>query len=241
MPSNNGGDDARYRSSRRTVYEIPYDQIDRVRDRELAAFNSSDRQDRPSQSLVVRDKGQDDTFSYDDDDVGYTKRKTVRRERFADDAQLVPYGGHDRQISRRASRASDEDDRDRQRRRRHRRARSEDNQARSDVKKGLKGVEEGAEEDEVEGADFFDRTFDVSLEGLITAVAGGALGAITARHFTSANNRDARRPGRSKGSTLKVVGGALAGAAALNAGEKQWQNWRMENEEEKQEKLQEAS
>lgn len=66
-----------------------------------------------------------------------------------------------------------------------------------------------------------ERNFDSSYDGIIAGVAGAALGAMTARDF-----------GGQKNKKWKMVGGAIAGAAATNAAD----NWYRLYVEEKQER-----
>ncbi|KAK1076175.1 hypothetical protein LTR48_009148, partial [Friedmanniomyces endolithicus] len=63
-----------------------------------------------------------------------------------------------------------------------------------------------------------ERNFDSSYDGLIAAAAGAALGAITARNLDKDQFEDASVEGK-RTKILKMVGGAVAGAAVLNVGE----------------------
>jgi hypothetical protein len=90
--------------------------------------------------------------------------------------------------------------------------------------------ESGQDRDE---GSFFDRKFDRGSDGIITAAAGAALGAITARHFAGpkefSNEAETRQGKRSK--NWKVVGGAVLGAAAFNLAENKFKNYFEEQEE----------
>ena len=80
-----------------------------------------------------------------------------------------------------------------------------------------------------------ERNFDSSYDGLIAAAAGAALGAITARNLDKDQFEDASAESK-RTKILKMVGGAVAGAAVLNVGENWYRVYTEEKEERKEEK-----
>jgi len=85
-----------------------------------------------------------------------------------------------------------------------------------------------------------ERNFDSSYDGLIAAAAGAALGAITARNLDKDQFEDASVEGK-RTKILKMVGGAVAGAAVLNVGENWYRVYTEEKEERKEEKEKEGT
>lgn len=215
------------------VYEIPYDDLERVRDKELALFGVPRRY---SNLRGESSQGQDD-------DIDYRLQRRVR-ERAVDDGYLsprrryddyavVPYTRNDEVYDNRSSRRRDPSTSDsdsdssrerRRRRRRHRRHRSEQPAAKEedDDKQGDDG--EGklwySMKSRREG-NLAERNFDSSYDGILAGVAGAAIGAITARRFGGEGNR-----------SKKILAGAAIGALGFNVTE----NWYRVYTEEKEER-----
>lgn len=88
------------------------------------------------------------------------------------------------------------------------------------------------------------RVFDHTSDGIISAAAGAALGAITARYFASkrsfaAEAEEGRTPARDKvARNWTTIGGAVLGAAAVNMAEAQIQNYFLEEKREQMEHMQ---
>ncbi|KAK5138105.1 hypothetical protein LTR08_004799 [Meristemomyces frigidus] len=242
MPSNSTIVDVTYDDPRtgqrireRRVQEIPYEELETVRDRELALVRVPrdreitryregegryDREEYPVERVVsrrVRERR---------DDEGYLPPRQSYDERNAALASYPRRGeGHDRRSSRRREPAAysdseSESSRERRRRRRHRRGdneRSGTNKREDNERKLLHDIEKRRE------GNFVQRNFDSSLDGIIAGVAGAAMGAIAAQRFAGDKQR-----------RLKTVAGAVVGAAALNSGEN-WYRLYTEEEEEKKE------
>ena len=230
MPSNSTVVDVTYNDPRtgervreRRVQEIPYVELQDVRQRELAAFG---RRPRIQEQALVRRR--DDSRDYREEDNPYTVRRSTRRERFADDNYLpppYPRRSEDHRPSQRRDDSPSDSDSSRERRRRrrnHRRARSE----------------RGAPKDQSDGegicwyshkkrseANFLERNFDSSYDGLFAAGAGALIGAMTARRF-GPTGEDYKR--------WRTIGGAVAGAVAFNAAENHYRVYTEEREERKQ-------
>ncbi|KAK5117838.1 hypothetical protein LTR85_008612 [Meristemomyces frigidus] len=246
MPSNSTVVDVTYddpRSGRRVrerrVQEVPYEELDNVRDRELALVSV------PRDQEVSRYRGSRQDDNNDDDyEVDRTLRRRVR-DRRDDDGYLPPrrsyddrndnlapyhrgedYGRHGSR--RRATSAYDESDSDSSRERRHRRRRS---RARSEKAAPQQEEDTGGKlwfsmRDRREG-NFAERNFDSSYDGLLAGAAGAAIGAITARRFGGTEKRG-----------LKIIGGAVAGAAVVNSAENWFRVYTEVKEEEKGERQQ---
>ncbi len=75
--------------------------------------------------------------------------------------------------------------------------------------------------------DGFTSYFDKSGNGLLAAVAGAGIGAITARTF----DRNAYDPKKSNSTTqkLKLAGGAVVGGLLANAAEEKYRQWATKN------------
>ncbi|KAK0265343.1 hypothetical protein LTR35_017087 [Friedmanniomyces endolithicus] len=190
-----------------------------------------------------------------------------QRSRNGNDDEVVPYrrdDRYDRRAPRRDDRAArDQDDnnnnsegessRSRQRRPRRRegRARSEDRSQTGRKRRGG-GEKEKKNEQQDDNAklwysmknrregNLLERNFDSSYDGLIAAATGAALGAITARNLDKDQFEDASVESK-RTKILKMVGGAVAGAAVLNVGENWYRVYTEEKEERKEEKEKEGT
>jgi hypothetical protein len=175
---------------------------------------------------------------------GRSSRHTSRRDRYADDGEYdyrrsrrrksapgYDYGGGER-----SGRRSGRSDRDRgsrddnQQVTQYQQQRGQQQNQQQQQQRGENGSQENDQEPE---PGFFGRHFDRGSDGVITAVAGAALGAITARHFSGpkefSKEESTQRGKNSK--HWKMVGGAVLGAAAFNAGQNWFQNYFEEQEE----------
>lgn len=238
----------------RKVQEVPWEQVDRIRNRELALV----RRDS-SPSPPPRYGRDDDRFEPRRGQEDYTVRRVERQRRSEED--LVPYRRNDdyddrgerrpRQAA--ASRYDDDSDSESSRERRHRRRRRDDrrrtrsevdNQQRDDNDDNRSRLWYSGRYRE--DGNFFEKNFDSSYDGLIAAAAGAALGAITVRHIAAAQeeedpakwNADETKEGKQK-KLLKMVGGAALGAAAFNAGENWFRIYTEDREERKEGKSKE--
>lgn len=215
---------------------MSYSELQRVRQRELQSL----QQPRSSQELarVGRSKTQDDDL-YEDDAFDRASRSTARRKQYPDD------GYYDRRSRRRDS-APDYGDVDDSRRRRRRRDydSQDDNQNRQQqtqqqyqqqqyrqppYQKQQQTQQQRPKDnqapaqpnDDADDEDGERQYFDRSSDGLISAAAGAALGAITTRHFASPKDFSAANntPRGRQAKNWKMLAGAVAGAAAFNMGE----------------------
>ncbi|TKA30586.1 hypothetical protein B0A54_15171 [Friedmanniomyces endolithicus] len=200
----------------------------------------------------------------------YTSQRG-QRSRGGNDDDVVPYrrdDRYDRRGPRRDDRAArDQDDNNnnnnnsegesshsRQRRPRRReggRARSEDRSQTGRNRRGG-GDKEKKNEPQDDNAklwysmknrregNLLERNFDSSYDGLIAAATGAALGAITARNLDKDQFEDASVESK-RTKILKMVGGAVAGAAVLNVGENWYRVYTEEKEERKEEKEKEGT
>ena len=228
----------RKRSSGRSgrVRDVSYSELQSIREQELGSMDrarsnedmamvrrSRTQDDQPSSNqdmaAVRRSRTQDDQF-YGNDTDSRANRQTGRRDRYKDDTdydyrrsrrrESAPgYGGRDgaeRRSGRseRGSQANDQQVAPYQQKQQQQQQQNQD-----------KG-QEGAEEPDNRG--FFERKFDRGSDGVITAAAGAALGAITARHFFGpkefSQEAETRQGKLSK--NWKMIGGAVLGATALN-------------------------
>lgn len=207
------------------VRDVDYDQIDRIRTKELAVI----RPDRPSAS---RDRDRDRDYDY------APRRYRGDNPDYAGGRQVAAYGGggnrevYDNRRSRRRDEESDDDsssDSDDSRRRRRRRR---ERQHRHGGKSRNRSADGDNKNDDDNGrlwysgkqrsdASFFEKNFDTSYDGLGAAIAGGLIGGITARRFAGDEKRKE-----------KMAGAALLGAVTFNAAE----NWYRVYTEEKIEK-----
>ena len=197
--------DITYRDSRtgelmreRRIQEMPAEEMDNVRQRELASMrmNGFDT----SKSLVRREPRDDD------DDQEYVVRRKVTRQMYSDDdlrgarrRNYSPADGSSRSRSRSRRRSG---------RRRH-----------SDGRSHHGGGERRAEKDV---DDFWHKNFDTTYEGIFSATAGAAVGALAASRLDKDKHFDDSRDGRGgkpRQSAWKTLGGAVLGAAAFNAAE----------------------
>ncbi|KAL1582794.1 hypothetical protein WHR41_08327 [Cladosporium halotolerans] len=197
----------------RRIQEVPPDEMEDIRTRELEVVNKSRSQSRGAS------KSRERSNRWNEDGEGeqqyYAFRRTMEHgvpghEAFRSrsyDRPLARGRGPQRYYEEPSDSESSRERRYRDRRRRHshrRRTQSED-----DYYEGMKQRRDG---------NLWERNFDNSYDGIIAGAAGAALGAMTARHFGGEKNRN-----------WKVLGGAVAGAAATNAAE----NWYRTNSEER--------
>ena len=236
------------------MQEVPWEEIDVVRSRELALVRPARAQQwRGSQegsrepSIEPSRRRFDDPYvedgAYDDDrDKGYVvRRRTVRDHGRVPDArelntQLVRR--EQQTVARRAENYSDSESdssrerRDRRRRRRERADRHKDAQpdaaAQRQQDDGHICWYSGKSRHE---AHPLERHLDPSYDGIIAAAAGAAIGAMTARRFGGKEKRG-----------LKIIGGTIAGALVVNAAEHKFKVFVEEQEEqiERKEKKVEA-
>jgi len=263
------------------IIEVPGDEIDSIRKKELAAFYGNQ-----SQSLVPYKSGAQDQ-SNDNGAAYYANRRIAKTQRSVDN-----YNGYagsnargnydDQQLSRRNTLRDNQgsDSRDgRSRVSRRQRARSEDrsqNQGSNQkqgrdrdrnrdrpydgppnsnqweqengknrpipLNKDYLGVDDkagqmwytGQDRDE---ANFVEKHFDSSPDGLLAAAAGAAIGAMGVNRLGlgySATEEDSRA--QTKKQRWKTIAGAVVGAAAFNVGEA-YLRVKMEKDEDKKENL----
>lgn len=204
----------------RRIQEVPPDEMDDIRNRELAVFEGP----RSPSRDASRNRGHDDLRNNlgEDEKQYYRYHRTVQRGLHAN--EMGRSRSYDRPLARgeRFRGHYEDDDSDSSIERRHRRRRSHrssDRRPRSEDDSNerlwysMRRRREG---------NVLERNFDSSYDGIIAGVAGAAIGAMTARHF--ANGEENRR--------WKVLGGAVAGAAATNVAE----NWYRVYTEEKHER-----
>lgn len=243
MPSNSTVVDVTYDDPRtgqrvreRRVQEMPYEELEDVRNRELALVRAPHDQEVSRYRRNPRESDDDEDYEVDQttrrrvrewrDDGGYLPPRRSDDER---NYNLAPYRRDDdygrRGSRRRAASARDDSDSDSFADRRHRRS------GRAKSEKGApKQQDDGggklwySMKDRREG-NFAERNFDSSYDGLIAGAAGAAIGAITARRFGGSEKRG-----------LKIIGGAVAGAAVVNAAENWFRIYTEEREERKEEK-----
>lgn len=205
----------------RRIQEVPPDEMEEIRDRELAVFKG----DRSPPRDASRSRERGDDRNVDDKDQIYRYHRTVQRERGVQPMDLNRSRSYDRPLARRErsrGRYEDEEsdsDSDFERRRRRRRNHSSSDRRRR------------SEDDSYErlwysmkrrrDGNVLERNFDSSYDGIIAGVAGAAIGAMTARHF--ANGEENRK--------WKVLGGAVAGAAATNFAENYYRIYTEEKHE----------
>ena len=212
----------------RRVQEVPYEEFEEVRNRELALIRRGDSEDNLAVSRPVDQRGQNG-YGSEDDGRYYTMRQRRTQYRSAGDMRPARgdedyYGRQQRSRQEPANNvdySSDDQSRSRSRRHRHRRDRSSSQRSRS--------RSDRSDDDELmfysmkkrRDANFAERNFDSSYDGIIASAAGAALGAITARRF-----------GGDERKGLKMLGGAAVGAIGFNAAE----NWFRIYTEEREEK-----
>ena len=206
MPSNSNStivdvtyDDPRtgQRVRERRIQTIPIEEVDEVRDREVDAV----RNDARARSVP---RGRDDPRYYRDDDNfdEYVVRRRIVRERFPEHDR----GGRRRGYPPESSGSSRSRSRSRRRHGHGRRRHSwSERRAERDVDT------------------FFHKHFDTSYEGIFSATAGAAVGALAAQRL----NRDKpHQDGLKQGSGgWKTLGGAVIGAAAANAAEHRYREY----------------
>ncbi|KAK6439697.1 hypothetical protein LTR95_004094 [Oleoguttula sp. CCFEE 5521] len=212
---------------RRRVQEISYEELEDVRNREMALVTrprslSRERDDRLE---GPRERSYDDRK---DDDTYYAVRRVVTRaprllaERRSHD--LTRYRDPPRSRSRSSSSSSS-------RHRPHRRHRSHSHRpAEKVVDEDTGSVLWYSGRPRREG-NFFEKNFDSSYDGLIAGVAGAAIGSITAARFVTPKHEGME--GEKRERTRNAVVGAVVGAGLFNAGE----NWFRVYTEEKEERI----
>ena len=226
-------DDSRtgQRVRERRIQEIPDDEVEEIRQRELAGIGAL--------TLAPRrlDYGQDD-YNYDND---YRWQRQVRersRGHLDADYALSRRRSH-RSVARRRSPSPSSSDSDslsdrHSRRKGHRRARSE--QAVPDTKnendEGIAWYSGKPRKD----CNIIERNFDSSYDGLFAAAAGGLIGAMTARRFGGYDHYTEEDRKKNK---WKTLGGAAVGAAAFNLAENRYRVYTEEKEERREERREE--
>lgn len=204
----------------RRIQEVPPDELEEIRDRELES------RPRSYSRGLDGDQPSRDHQGYQSERDGriYSFRRTVQRGS-ARDIALRRSRSHDRRVARhRHPKGGQEDETDsdssleRERRagKRHQ-SRSRRSKFRDDDGDERSSYSTKRHHD----GNILERNFDSSYDGIIAGVAGAAVGAMTARHFAGRENRN-----------WKVLGGAVAGAAATNAAE----NWYRVRSEERRER-----
>jgi hypothetical protein len=195
------------------------------------------QQPRPDQdmAMVRRTRTQDDQL-YENDAERRASRRTGRRDRYKDDSEYdyrrsrrrgsaPDSGGGERaggrsRRSERESQANNQQVAPYQQKQQKQQQQQQPQQQQRDQKESQ---ENGQGQDE---GSFFQRKFDRGSDGIITAAAGAALGAITARHFGGpkefSDEAETRQGKLSK--NWKTIGGAVLGAAALNLAENKLKN-----------------
>lgn len=222
----------------RKVQQVPYDEIEEIRGQELALFRPSNARPRAERR---DERDYRDGRAYDD----FYASRPRPRDRLAppiDERYDDRYArrGADRQVARRRddqrdrrrkddySDSDSESSRERRHRRRHRRAKSEqpskDREQENNNNEDDGGVLWYSGKPRNQG-NFRERHFDSSYDGIIAAVAGAAIGGITARSF-----------GGDEKKGWKIAGGALVGAAAFNSAENHYRVYTEEREEKEQER-----
>ena len=218
------------------VQDVSYSEIQRVRRGERASMDQPLR----DQDIAVigrrRTQEESDAGSRD-------SRRTSRRDRYADDrgndygsdysrsrrrksAPGYDYGGGERS-GRRAGRS----DRDRdgsqandQQVAQYQQQRGQQQQQQRDQNQSKQNDSQENTQEKEPDPGFLGRRFDHTPDGMITAVAGAALGAITARHFFGPKEFS-KEESTQRGKTSKhwkMIGGAVLGAAAFNAGQQKF-------------------
>lgn len=167
----------------------------------------------------------------DDDDVEDVQREISRAVVRKDSEERGYRRDRDRDVAiyrdDRDRYDSDESPRRRRSKHHHSRHQSEDRRHRSsrdregsDKKKGENGGRCWYSEKDRKDAHFLEKNFDSSYDGIIAAIAGAALGGMTAGRFVDGEHRKA-----------KIAGSALVGAVGFNAAEN-WYRVFTEDEEE---------
>nr|OQO25183.1 hypothetical protein B0A51_06045 [Rachicladosporium sp. CCFEE 5018] len=213
---------------RRRVQEISYEELEDVRNREMALVTRprspsrerSDRLDVPRERSYENDRDEDDNY--------YAVRRVMTRaprplaERRSHD--LTRYRDPPRSRSRSSSSSSS-------RHRHHRRHRSHSHRpAEKVVDEDTGSVLWYSSRPRREG-NFFEKNFDSSYDGLIAGGAGAAIGSITAARFVTPKHEGME--GEKRERTRNAVLGAVVGAGWFNAGE----NWFRVYTEEKEERI----
>lgn len=205
----------------RRIQEVPPEEIDNVRERELALVRRGDSEDNAVGRPI--DYRAQDGYASEDDGRYYTMRQRRTQYRSYGDMRSPQSERYQWPLRRQDDSHADgysSDDGSRSRRRRHRKHRSESRRPRSRSDCGgderlwysMKRRRDG---------NFAERNFDSSYDGIIAGVAGAAIGAMTARRF-----------GGDEKKGWKTLGGAAVGAVGANAAE----NWFRLYTEEKEER-----
>lgn len=213
----------------RRIQEIPDDEIEDVRRREMAMVLAPSREEQDMYYDRARDY---DPYSTD-------PRGRRKNDFLAVDQYRAPrarsYRGEKprrRRSPSSSSRGSSDSEDDRRSSRRHRDRR----RARS----AQPGIERDPKADDDEGilwysgkprkdCNFLERNFDSSYDGLLTAAAGAAIGAMTARRFAHKDGDEKKRL------NWKTWGGAVVGAGLFNVAENHYRVYTEEKIERKAE------
>ncbi|KAK6420268.1 hypothetical protein LTR95_016972 [Oleoguttula sp. CCFEE 5521] len=216
---------------RQRVQEISYEELNDVRNREMALVTrprsrSRERNDRLD---VPRERNFDN--DQDDDDNYYAVRRVVTRA----PRPLAQRRSHDLQRYRDAPRSrSRSSSSSSSRHRHHRRHRSHSHRpadrAEKVVDEDTGSVLWYSGRPRREG-NFFEKNFGSSYDGLMAGVAGAAIGSITAARLVTPKHEGME--GEKRERTRNAVLGAVVGAGLFNAGE----NWFRVYTEEKEERI----
>ena len=202
---------------RRRVQDISYDDMKAVRNQEMGMVLRHAPEDMPIDRSRYYEERQDP----------FVFRQRVRRERYPEDVDNRRRSmAVDRPRRRDPSPSSSESDsRSRHRRHRHRRHRSQERskkeQQDDESSDGGKLWYSGRPRKD---CGFFEKHFDSSYDGLISAAAGAAIGAMTARHFRE------NIPHAADKKRTALWGGALVGAATFNMAENHFRVYTEERE-----------
>ncbi|TKA22063.1 hypothetical protein B0A50_08443 [Salinomyces thailandicus] len=211
----------------RRIQEIPYEDLDNVRNQELALVSERDA-DRYRK---------EDRRQSDDEQIYYDVRRTTRQRNPSGSVPPLRRYYEDPRYYRSSRPSSDYDQREYQRQRRNRSrydnddyesSRERDHRRRNRRARSDRGArDEGGSQErlwysgkERKDANIIEKTFDSSYDGIIAGVAGAAIGALTARHFAEED----------KHKKWKTLGAAVAGGAAANAAENRYRMYTEERE-----------
>jgi len=236
--------------SRTHTVEIDYDDLPKIRDRELAVIRRYDSDDeehsrgpRPARQEAYEYRHK--RFVYEDD-APRSRRRNDHDYGTGDRYSVVPYD-RNRGIDayNRRDRDAYDDNHDYDERRRNRdgmrepddhgygSSRRRNRRERRDPDRG--GAGSSADGDSGDDglvffsgqkrkdANFIERNFDSSYEGVTAAIAGGLIGGMTARRFAEGENKAG-----------KTIAAAAVGAASFNAAENWYRVFTAEREERKE-------
>jgi hypothetical protein len=213
----------RRRSSR--PQDVSYSELQRIRQREMESMLQSTKDQDQDFSPVKRSRTQGDEVypgnaydrtsrsmsrpSQNDENDGYDNQRSRRRRDSAPDYGDV---GRSRRSRRRRERDTQDDNQNQQQQQQSQQERRRQQQAPPHPDHDESGER---------------RLFDKGSDGLITAAAGAAMGAITARHFAGPKDfsRAEQTPKGRYARNWKMIAGAVAGAAAFNMGEQAFKTY----------------